>query len=37
MDVGHCDGLATELTSSCVPDSDVFVLLRMTCKEFPVR
>ena len=28
-----CDGLATELTSSCVSDSDVVVLARQMCKE----
>ena len=33
----HCYGLATELTSSYVPDSDVIVLGRTTCKEFSIR
>jgi len=37
MHVGYCDGLATELTSLCVPESDVMVLVRMAGKEFPVR
>jgi len=34
--VNHCCGLATELTSSRVPDSDVAVSVGPTCKEFPI-
>ena len=31
----HYDGLATEVTSSCVPDSDVAVLKERHAKSFP--
>ena len=37
MDDRHCDGFATELTSLCVPDSDVMILQRTTGEEFPIR
>jgi len=35
--VGYGYGVATELTHSHVPHSDIIILMRITCKESPIR